>query len=187
MKSNALFLLILICSFPALLHAQVGIGTSTPDGSAALEIEATDKGLLIPRIADPSTISNPAHGLILYNTGTSQIQVNQGTGSNPDWQNITPGGLWADSSAYALFSPALSNADTVVFTDQGEMGIGTTQPRGAVDIQSTTGALILPRMTSSEASQIPQINGSMIYITSSGPDFDQTGFWFFENGAWVKK
>ena len=29
--------------------AQVGIGTSTPDASAALDVTAADKGLLMPR------------------------------------------------------------------------------------------------------------------------------------------
>jgi hypothetical protein len=34
-----------------LIHAQnVGIGTSTPDQSAALDMSATGKGLLIPRM-----------------------------------------------------------------------------------------------------------------------------------------
>lgn len=53
--------------------AQVGINTSSPDKSAALEIYATDKGMLIPRIPltgkdDKNTITNPANGLIVYNT-----------------------------------------------------------------------------------------------------------------------
>ena len=33
------------------IHAQVGIGTTTPVSGALLDISATDKGLMIPRVA----------------------------------------------------------------------------------------------------------------------------------------
>ena len=53
----------------------IGIGANvfTPDPSAMLEVQATDKGVLIPRISlnstsDVTTISNPAVGLLIYNT-----------------------------------------------------------------------------------------------------------------------
>lgn len=58
--------------------AQVGIGTTTPDASAKLQIDATDKGFLPPRVAltsltDQSTISAPAEGLLVYCTGTAGL------------------------------------------------------------------------------------------------------------------
>ena len=54
-------------------NAQVGIGTTTPDPSAAVDMVAVDKGFLGPRIAltnrtDNETIINPADGLLVYNT-----------------------------------------------------------------------------------------------------------------------
>jgi hypothetical protein len=51
-------------------HAQVGIGTNTPDASAALEISDTARGLLIPRLtaAKRAAISGPASGLMVYQT-----------------------------------------------------------------------------------------------------------------------
>ena len=33
------------------LQAQVGFGTSTPDADAILELQASDKALLLPRVA----------------------------------------------------------------------------------------------------------------------------------------
>lgn len=55
------------------LNAQVGINTSTPDASALLDLGPGNKGLLIPRVAltsltDVTTIPNPTHGLMVYNT-----------------------------------------------------------------------------------------------------------------------
>lgn len=50
------------------ISAQVGIGTSTPDASAALDVTATNKGLLIPRVELASAIPSPAAGLMVHQT-----------------------------------------------------------------------------------------------------------------------
>jgi hypothetical protein len=57
-------------------NAQTGIGTTTPDASAKLDVSATNKGLLPPRVtltsgSDTTTISSPATGLLIYNTGNN--------------------------------------------------------------------------------------------------------------------
>ena len=56
-------------------HAQVGIGTNTPDASAVLEIVANsnDKGILIPRLteAERNSIVSPANGLLIYQTNNN--------------------------------------------------------------------------------------------------------------------
>ena len=48
----------------------IGIGTTAPDASAALDITATNKGLLIPRmnITSINAIINPAKGLLVYDS-----------------------------------------------------------------------------------------------------------------------
>jgi len=72
--------------FLAKINAQaIGIGTATPSASAQLEISATDKGLLIPRInlvslVDIATINNPAVGLLIYNTNNNAAEFPDGTG-----------------------------------------------------------------------------------------------------------
>ena len=62
----------------------VGIGTTIPNASAQLEVTATNKGLLPPRIAltgptDVTTIPNPAVGLMVYNTTTGKLNIWDGT------------------------------------------------------------------------------------------------------------
>src|SRR4051812_11016285 len=48
----------------------VGIGTTTPNASALLELSSTSKGLLIPRMtqAQRNAIASPATGLLVYCT-----------------------------------------------------------------------------------------------------------------------
>jgi hypothetical protein len=64
--------------FVAKDNGQIGIGTSSPDASAALEVASTNKGMLIPRVAltgstDQTTIASPANGLMVYNMGTGGL------------------------------------------------------------------------------------------------------------------
>ena len=64
------YVLILFYTLNFHLFAQVGIGTSTPDASAALEIASTTQGFLPPRMtaAQRDAISNPVEGLVIYCT-----------------------------------------------------------------------------------------------------------------------
>ncbi len=59
-------------------NGTVGFGTATPDNSAALDMNFTNKGMLIPRVAllsttDQTTIASPATGLMAYNTGAGAM------------------------------------------------------------------------------------------------------------------
>ena len=84
-----LILLSLILSIQS--YGQTGIGTNTPNASAKLEIAATDKGLLIPRLTltQRGSISSPANGLLIYQTdGVVGFYVNTGTAASPTWTRI---------------------------------------------------------------------------------------------------
>ncbi len=54
--------------------AQVGVGTTTPNAKAALDIQANGKGLLIPRMdsASRAQISSPPTGLMVFQTDGRQ-------------------------------------------------------------------------------------------------------------------
>lgn len=68
------------------VHAQVGIGTSSPNSSAQLDISSTERGLLVPRMtaAQVAAIASPAAGLLVYQTDN------------------TPGFYYFDGSAWTL-------------------------------------------------------------------------------------
>ena len=72
----------------AKLTAQISINNdnSTADPSAMLDIKATDKGLLIPRMtsAQRTAISNPADGLLVYDTSTNTYWYR----ANMQWNEI---------------------------------------------------------------------------------------------------
>ncbi|MCX7696572.1 MAG: hypothetical protein N2Z72_02630 [Bacteroidales bacterium] len=93
-------LVIIIGAFGISLTANaqsIGIGSTvfTPDASAMLEVQATNRGILIPRVAltsinDAATIPSPATSLLVYNTGTGGLSpagyyYNAGTPAAPSW------------------------------------------------------------------------------------------------------
>lgn len=55
------------CLFSVKLFAQSGIGTVTPHASAKLDVSATDKGFLPPRMtaSQRNAIATPATGLLV--------------------------------------------------------------------------------------------------------------------------
>jgi hypothetical protein len=60
---------------------QVGIGTASPNPSAALEIVSTDSGVLLPRMTTTqrNAIVSPVKGLMIYNLTDNCLQYYNGT------------------------------------------------------------------------------------------------------------
>jgi hypothetical protein len=98
------YLIIILLSYFS-TTAQTGIGTTTPNASARLEVAATDKGFLPPRVAltasnafAPITgTSASAAGLLIYNTATA------GTAPN----NVVPGYYYWNGTAWIQISGGL--------------------------------------------------------------------------------
>ena len=86
------FIALSLALFTGILSAQVGVGTSTPNASAILDVESTNKGFLPPRMtqAQRNAIVSPATGLVVFcsNCGTKgELQVYL----VDEWTNILGG------------------------------------------------------------------------------------------------
>jgi len=146
--------------FSAVMHAQTGIGTQTPDPSAALEIKSIDnnKGLLIPRMTtiQKNAISSPATGLLVYDTTSNCLAQNNGTPALPNWiclgSSTAP--VWGlvgntGTNPATNFLGSADAADVVVrtndtekmrITSSGMVGIGVNAPATILDINNGTTA-----------------------------------------------
>jgi microcystin-dependent protein len=76
-----------------LLTAQTGIGTTTPNASAKLDVYSTNKGFLPPRVTltsatDATTIASPAEGLLVYNLGSVGLQAGYYYWNGANWATI---------------------------------------------------------------------------------------------------
>ena len=95
LKNNLTILLIFFLGIQ--LKAQtgnVGVGTTSPDASAKLDVTASNKGVLLPQvdlqsIDDAATITSPATSLLVWNTGATwgdaSYYYNDGTTGTPNW------------------------------------------------------------------------------------------------------
>lgn len=88
MKKNALLIILALSYYYN--YSQIGIGTTHPHSSTVLDIESTDKGILIPRVSR-SDITNPANGLLIYEINDNAFEYNSGTPSAPIWTKINTG------------------------------------------------------------------------------------------------
>lgn len=130
MKKIVIIAISALCSLG--LNAQnVGINTTGAPGnaSAGLDVNFTDKGVLIPRVALSSRTSNapvagPANSLMVYNTATAGAGANAVTPGFYYWS--TAGGAWVrfaeDGDAWRL----TGNAGTTFGTNF----VGTTNLQG---------------------------------------------------------
>lgn len=87
MKRIILMLAVLLGPFLLPLMAQpVGINTTKPDASAALDIEDNSRGLLMPRMTTTQrkNILNAATGLMVFDTDTQSFWLKQ----NTDWVEL---------------------------------------------------------------------------------------------------
>jgi len=97
-------LLFLLVSWTAL--SQTGIGTSTPHASAKLEVNASNKGFLPPRVSllniyDQTTIPSPATGLLVYCKGDAGLAAGYYYWNGNAWATIaTPGGSGSFASSF---------------------------------------------------------------------------------------
>lgn len=133
LKTFSIIVLLSLGIKVAYAQNNVGIGTNSPDASAVLDVTATDKGLLIPRVAlvqttNPSPVTSPATSLLVYNTAT----VNDVVPSFYYWD----GAQWVQVGA--------GGGATCVTLDEaydcGGAGVGRTilATDGAVEINKTT-------------------------------------------------
>jgi len=84
--------------FPYTLLSQVGVNTTAP--KAALDVESTNSGVLIPRvqltsIIDNTTVVNPNFGALetstlVYNIGDAGVVPNNVMAGFYYWNNTTP-------------------------------------------------------------------------------------------------
>ena len=81
MKKFLYIQMMLLLSITISSAQNVGIGTNNPNPSAALEIAATNQGLLIPR-TDTSNIANPVVGLMIFQTSDNGFYFHNGS----NWQ-----------------------------------------------------------------------------------------------------
>ncbi len=159
MKKAIFVTIILFLTLLQVGYAQsVGINSngSTPDPSAMLDVESTNKGFLPPRIAlagttDVSTISSPVAGLLVYNTSNTN--------------DVTPGYYYYGGSSWIKVDAGLWSFDLEEdISTTYNVGIGTTAPQHKFVVAGNGWSQF---MTNTDAHNPSTSNNYGVYIGSN--------------------
>jgi hypothetical protein len=143
-------------------HAQVAIGTPTPDASAQLDITSTARGLLIPRMtaAQRIAILTPAEGLLVYQSDA------------PVGIYVFKVGVWSIMGATGPQGPAGSPA-TLTFSFQSKTSDYTITAGDVTNnliIKNSSNSVVTFTLPSASAAGV----GKMVYITSTSTSTPQS-------------
>jgi uncharacterized protein YifE (UPF0438 family) len=115
-KTTNFIILIVLLAFHINAHSQenVGIGTTTPEVTALLDLVASDKGLLVPRLttANRDAIAAPATGLLIYNTSNNRFEYYTGA----TWVPILTNGIISLDNSRIFVGNASNIATGVVLS-----------------------------------------------------------------------
>ena len=137
-----LFLVIAIS--PSGLLAQnsnVGIGTTTPDATAVLDVTSSSKGVLVPRLttAARTAIANPAQGLLVYDTDLGCFYYYNTTTSA--WVSLCQAGPAGPTGPAGVAGVAGTNGTPGPTGPSGADGVAGAQgPAGAAGAAGAPGA-----------------------------------------------
>jgi hypothetical protein len=97
--------------------AQTGIGTTTPHASAKLDVTASNKGFLPPRVNltdafDQTTIPSPATGLLVYCNGGAGLNAGFYYWNGTNWATIATAG--GSGSVAAEFGEQILSANVSI-------------------------------------------------------------------------
>ena len=122
---KSFFLFSVFISLVAFTQNNIGIGTATPNASAALDVTSTTKGMLIPRLttAQRTGIASPATGLLVFDATTESFWFKSAT----NWVELI-------DTSNNVFKKSGNNIYT---TGNTHVGIGTSSPLYDLHISQT--------------------------------------------------
>lgn len=164
----------------------VGVGTTTPDTSAILDISALDRGVLVPR-TDTLSISGPATGLLIYTPSDSAFWYFDGVYWRSAFgpQSQLPLQLPAATFGQTLYWDTITNvgwtANSFLWNSTRQIGVNNPTPDSSaiVDIRSREMGFLPPRMTEVERDAInsPAIGLIVFNLTDSTLDIFNGACW----------
>ncbi|MBL0306791.1 MAG: hypothetical protein IPQ25_12395 [Chitinophagaceae bacterium] len=119
-----IFCCLMLFSVFSLLAQSVGVNTSSPDPSAALDISSTNSGLLVPRMntGQRTTIASPANGLMVFDTDTKSYWFREST----NWVELASSIGLKSVNGNATFTPYNINPKRYMWELNGSHPTGTS-------------------------------------------------------------
>lgn len=170
MKTYKIILVTLF--FSVMSFAQVGIGTIAPEPGSLLELKATDKALILTRVAGSNTITAPVDGMIVYDSSLNCFRSRENGIWTPCWNccaaiSTTPGTITTLNCAGVVNTGILTQAvaASAVSSDfsytGGNGGTFTGQAISSTGVTGLTATLIAGNLATGA--------GTVTYVISGTP------------------
>lgn len=183
-KPFAIIYIILLFVGNSIFAQSVGIGTTSPNSSAALDLDVSKldsnnkKGFLLPRVAlldntDKTTIDSPAEGLLVFNTANAGVSPKQ---VFADTYYFWDGTKWTDVATITELKKDLlpeiffiADANNNVTTQQNTVVTGSNLNFGPIVIAYSASSIVQNsnnNITFSSANNTFRINADGTYEIS---------------------
>jgi len=162
---------------PLSLSGQVVVGGETPDPSAILDIQSTEKGFLWPRLSttERNAIASPAKGLIIFNNTTLCMEINVGTASTPQWERIKC--RTGIISSLNCADASVTGSTITIPVTGGNGGVYDAQSAVSTGVTGLTAAL--------SAGNYPDGAGSLLWTVSGVPSGPGTANFSLSSGGYT--
>lgn len=143
----------------------VGIGVSSPNASAAIDITSTNKGVLLPRLTtiQRTDVSLPEPGLVIYNTSLSKVQAY--VSGSTEYINTNPTNAAATGASYT--GPNSYDAQTITALSSEKLTSISTSLSSTFNTATQVIAQVYNGIFSSSA-QVPLGTSNTITTSSAG-------------------
>jgi hypothetical protein len=174
---------------------QVTIGNAVSAvSSAALNVDAPNKGVLFPRVAltgdaDASTIASPATGLLVYNTGTGGLATaGYYYWNGTKWELAKAVEPWLVLDGTDAGKPASLNNQNIYQMGTVNIGTNTKDDTAILNVFAQNKGVLLPKVPLKSADDKVTITnpttGLLVYNTGAESTFPVEGYMFWNGTEW---
>lgn len=143
--------------------AQTAIGKTSVDGNSILDFGTGNKGIILPWVQNAATLSGASatNGTLLYDVQTRKVRARV----NGAWTDLSRNG--DDTATHTAKINAHLAKNEIVGTNQSAVifGATTSSATGVLVLESSTKALVLPKMASPHLNMRNPEPGTMAYDT----------------------
>lgn len=143
------------------VNAQIGIGTTAiTNSSILLEFGNEPKGIILPQV---STSALAAGGTFIFDAADKSVKVKEEKNNTVEnWTNLTQNSVQGKLHSFSNAGGDFSGNNGVI------IGKDSSLKSGVLVLESTTKALVLPKVSNPQTSLKGSIAGTMVYDTDSG-------------------
>lgn len=153
-----------IMLFSVNTNAQIGVGTTAlSNSSVLLEFGSEPKGIILPQLSLVN-VTGAAGGTFIFDSSDRSVKVKEekNNNTNQNWTNLTLNSIQGKLHGFSNSGEDVAGSASVI------IGSDISSKSGIMVLESTTKALVLPKVSNPQNLLKGSVAGTMVYDTESG-------------------